>query len=466
MPVTLQTTADQTYQDWQHDHYDDSFVLEEVDLLEKVYPDEGRQQVTAIVSTFDKHTAESIVKRLCEYDMFHSFIVWNDNSNNNNNELDIKGCSRPLAVINHPFSRKGPGARYYACHAAKTPYCFFQDTLNDGQSLRSVYANFLKSPQLIHGESGSHDAYVDSQWRYCFSNEDIQLHACYVNMGSGTFIAKEMASQFIGKYDANEYADIYFTIYMNQIPYQLEGHGSLKKTLGVKEIEHMNLGLNTLYNHLKKQGTGLLKPYVDSLFDRNARVSCKRDQCLFLTNKQVLPDIQLFSYNPTVGIQTSKQMHDDYITDHYQEHFYAHAVDDNDMTSWKSIQNIHAGDYIGLDLLMPIRTPLKYRFVVHHPYYYKNSLRIQISYNGLEWIKLYPSPHLKCQNADINEQLLECHFIVRETGYRYIRLESVKDFDFKFDVYDISFSAKVKKDEDGQLLDISLDNGIAFVEDK
>lgn len=77
------------YQDWQHDHYEDSFVLEEVDLLEKVYPDEGRQQVTAIVSVSDKHTTESIVKRLCEYDMFHSFIVWNGNSNNNNNELDV-----------------------------------------------------------------------------------------------------------------------------------------------------------------------------------------------------------------------------------------------------------------------------------------------------------------------------------------------------------------------------------------
>jgi hypothetical protein len=50
--------------------------------------------------------------------------------------------------------------------------------------------------------------------------------------------------------------------------------------------------------------------------------------------------------------------------------------------------DIHAGDYIGLDLLMPIRTPLKYRFVVHHPYSYKNSLRIQISYNGLEWVDI------------------------------------------------------------------------------
>ena len=97
-------------------------------------------------------------------------------------------------------------------------------------------------PMLIHNGDIVFRMKVKRYWK----NEwlltlkiDIQLHACYINMGSGSFIAKEMASKFISKYDANEYADIYFTIYMNQIPYQLEGHGSLKKTLGVKEIEHM-----------------------------------------------------------------------------------------------------------------------------------------------------------------------------------------------------------------------------------
>lgn len=53
-----------------------------------------------------------------------------------------------------------------------------------------------------------------------------------------------------------------------------------------------------------------------------------------------------------------------------------------------------------------------------------------------------------------------------ETGYRYIRLESQKNHDFAFDVYDFSFSAKMKKDASGQLLDMGLDeDGIAFVED-
>lgn len=62
--------------------------------------------------------------------------------------------------------------------------------------------------------------------------------------------------------------------------------------------------------------------------------------------------------------------------------------------------------------------------------------------------------------------LLECRFTVTDTGYRYIRLESQKNLDFHFDVHDFSFSAKVKKDANGQLLDFGFDeDGVAFVED-
>jgi hypothetical protein len=80
-------------------------------------------------------------------------------------------------------------------------------------------------------------------------------------------------------------------------------------------------------------------------------------------------------------------MHDDFYKNYYkQEYKYSFAVDNNEKTSWKSIQNIHAGDYIGLDLLMPMRTSLKYRFLVRHPYGYRSSLNIQISYDGLFWV--------------------------------------------------------------------------------
>ena len=47
-----------------------------------------------------------------------------------------------------------------------------------------------------------------------------------------------------------------------------------------------------------------------------------------------------------------------------------------------------------------------------------------------------------------------------------MRMETTQDLNYGFELYDLSFSAKVKRDANGQLLDFSVDNnGIAFVED-
>lgn len=76
------------YQDWQHDHYSER--LDEVDLLDKVYPDEGRGQTTAIVVLLNNNieqelefTTQPILEQLCQYDMFNNFIIWNDDPNVN-----------------------------------------------------------------------------------------------------------------------------------------------------------------------------------------------------------------------------------------------------------------------------------------------------------------------------------------------------------------------------------------------
>lgn len=70
------------YQDWQQEHY--SNPLDEVDLLDKVYPDEGRSQTTAVVLLKNQKELDSttrpILEQLCQYDMFSKFIVWNDDS--------------------------------------------------------------------------------------------------------------------------------------------------------------------------------------------------------------------------------------------------------------------------------------------------------------------------------------------------------------------------------------------------
>lgn len=75
---------------------------------------------------------------------------------------------------------------------------------------------------------------------------------------------------------------------------------------------------------------------------------------------------------------------------------------------------------------------------------------------------------MNCDAAtdDSHTPLLECQFSLQETGFRYIRLESTQDLGFPFQVHDLSFSARAKRDANGQLLDVGIDNaGIAFIED-
>jgi hypothetical protein len=62
-------------------------------------------------------------------------------------------------------------------------------------------------------------------------------------MESGVFIAKETVSRFLLNYDDgfvnDTFADLYFTTYMNQIPYQLEGSGSYVRELTLIEKDHL-----------------------------------------------------------------------------------------------------------------------------------------------------------------------------------------------------------------------------------
>lgn len=69
------------------------------------------------------------------------------------------------------------------------------------------------------------------------------MHTCYIDVESGTFVAKAAVTSFVENYDKNsvvdEYADMYFVMFMNQIPYQLEGSGNYIKELTKLERQQM-----------------------------------------------------------------------------------------------------------------------------------------------------------------------------------------------------------------------------------
>lgn len=74
------------------------------------------------------------------------------------------------------------------------------------------------------------------------------MHTCFIDIEAGTFVAKAMVSKFLQNYDktsvVDEFADMYFMMYINQVPYQLEGNNNeliaiAAKELTEKETEHM-----------------------------------------------------------------------------------------------------------------------------------------------------------------------------------------------------------------------------------
>ncbi|CAO3599213.1 unnamed protein product [Absidia cylindrospora] len=486
------------YQDWErqsHRHRYDSGMeeyMDEVDLLENVYPDAGKG-LTALIIVLPPLplTILPVLKSFCDHDIFGQVLVWN---NHPSSPIDLSSlsdhCPSNKLTIHNASTDLKSTARYMACTMAKTPYCYFYDpTLPQQQQqlhLRSVYANFLRSPTWVHGESLNRAHYTATQWTWCFwyNDSDVHLHTCYITPGTGMFVTKDMATTFLSQMELDPidpaFADMYFTLWMNQGPaYILQGARSTVSnwTLTDNEMDHLQHGLRTLYNSLKYRNgifSGLSpSTHQDDEVERHARTVCHDDRCLFLTNVASLPKMDLITYQPflanTSSVQETIRLRQDYYTDHaistnvasMATHTYDRAVDGNDATAWMSPEYIRKGDYIGLDLLMPVRIPLKYRILVDHPYPYRRAIQYQMSYDGALWIDLR-SPTLQCVSLD--GPLLECRFLVPETGYRFLRLVTLHDLDYRYMVYDFSFSAKVKRDKDGRFLDTVRDDGLAFVD--
>ncbi|KAI7859435.1 hypothetical protein BDC45DRAFT_496069 [Circinella umbellata] len=490
------------YQDWHYDHYG---WLDEVDLLDMLYPDEGRGLTTAVL-LFDpkdqwkvaeeaKVTLSPLLDELCGYEMFGSIMIWNNNPlvNMTKDVLETnKKCQSNKIQIYNSYSNMHEAGRYLGCSLAKTPYCYFQDHPGP-RHWRSLYANFLRFPNLIHTESRDVEAYARAKWRWCFFNDAVHLHTCHAHIGYGTLASKDTVSKFIELMELDpidvKHSDMYFMTYTNQAPYQLEGTKSIfplfentedregaivenkyNPNLTLAGREHLHTGIVSLYNHLIHR-TGVFQtgePFPN-YYEQTTRTSCVSDRCLFMTNVEAFPDPRVFAYEPVIDLTLSENMHDSYsdARDHYYKYPYGNAVDGNDNSVWESKRYIKAGDYVGLDVLMATRIPLKFRFLARHPYSYRRTLNIQTSFDGINWIPVNPSTEIECNGDDgTTLAMLECRFTLSETGYRFMRMETTQDLNYGFELYDLSFSAKVKRDANGQLLDFSVDNnGIAFVED-
>ncbi|CAG8606516.1 9088_t:CDS:2 [Diversispora eburnea] len=431
-------------------------IFQEVDMLTNAFPTEGDGKTTAILLNWSRiENLKIIVRHLCQYSMFKEIMIWNNNGDVHlSDQIFSDTRCHKLRYYNSPGNMYFI-ARYMACAMATTPYCYFQDDDWVIHHMRSMYANFLRYPDLIHTDTNA-DAYSLTNWKWCFFDDSIDLHACFSWVGTGAFVSKENVINFlkltsITEMDPTEFAygDMYFTTYMNQVPYQLEnelqelpqenafsaGEGRIRNNI------YMHKALLHLHDHLSNRTDEFeTKELYPTMYQRDVRSPCANDRCLFLTNKNSFPDVRTFLYKPSMNISESERIHESYYgTEHFIKYPYSHAVDGKDSTVWKSFEVIDKDDYIGLDLLFPMPFPLTFTLIVDHHRDYFSTLNIHISYNGVDWIII---TQLSQTGLDGKTHLLSCSFQIRETGIRFVKLTSTREWEFPYGVHDFSFHAK------------------------
>ncbi|RGB23950.1 hypothetical protein C1646_773765 [Rhizophagus diaphanus] len=459
--------------------------IQESDILTKIIPTEGDGECTAILLNWNRlDNIKIIVKNLCQYSMFKEIFIWN-----NNVDLHLSDTMFVDTHCNKIRYYNSPGnmyfiARYLACSMAATKYCYFQDDDWMIKHLRSMYSNFLRFPNLIHTDTNA-DVYSSTNWKWCFFDDDIDLHSCYSWVGTGAFTSRENVLKFLKMTSKTEmsslefiYGDMYFTTYLNQVPYQLENSlielpqendFSLTGKDRMLNKLYMHKALIRLYNYLsllksKKNNnpsTQIIedaKEFSPTLYERDVRSPCHNDKCLFLTNKHSFPNVKLFKYKPYINISESERLHSSFFnTQHFISYPYSHAVDNDNSTAWISKDVIRKDDYIGLDLLLPMPVPLTFNLIIDHNNDYFNHLSIQISHDGSAWIQLSPSPKLDISSlSSTKNNLLSCKFRIRETGFRFLKLVSTRDWDFTFSIYDFAFDGV--DNNDNEVIDETVNN--------
>ncbi|KAG0311659.1 hypothetical protein BGZ97_011719 [Linnemannia gamsii] len=329
-------------------------------------PVEGTNMTTAILLSWERlESLKEIVVHLCPHIMFKEIMIWN-------NKVDVHleekmfGCQK-VRVFNSPNNMFFV-ARYMACAMASSPYCYFQDDDWKIHYLRSMYANFLRHPQFLHTDTNS-DVWALTNWRWCFFEDG--------SLATRDSVVKFLKQASVTDMDPLEFAygDMYFSTFLNQVPYQLENYleelvdpakdeaafskGSSGKS---RNKQYMHKAAQKAWDALKRKDPAFEQEELHPTYlERDVRSPCADDRCLIISNKHPFPDVRMFKYRPYIDIEEIEKIHTLYEDPSiYIRYPFSKAVDGMDNTAYKSTQPIAQGDYIGLDMLLEIDRKIEY----------------------------------------------------------------------------------------------------------
>lgn len=357
--------------------------LDRGDISEmEMRPVEGTNMTTAILLSWERmDSLKEIVVHLCPHVMFKEIMIWN-------NKVDVHleekmfNCPK-VRVFNSPNNMFFV-ARYMACAMASSPYCYFQDDDWKIHYLRSMYANFLRHPQFLHTDTNS-DVWALTNWRWCFFEDEVNMHSCFSWLGTGSLATRDSVVKFLKQASVTDmdplefaYGDMYFSTFLNQVPYQLENYleelvdpakdeaafskGSSGKS---RNKQYMHKAAQKAWDALKRKDPAFEQEELHPTYlERDVRSPCADDRCLIISNKHPFPDVRMFKYRPYIDIEEIEKIHTLYEDPSiYIRYPFSKAVDGMDNTAYKSTQPIAQGDYIGLDMLLEIDRKIEYRLL-------------------------------------------------------------------------------------------------------
>ena len=289
--------------------------------------------VSAILTTFRRHhNLPFLVCHLQQHHFVKEFIIWNNDASRTfslhpfyefnftdadsylASDLPLSHCeiTKPVRIINSKdniFTE----AKFRACALGRYPVCYIQDDTFLPTCLNGLYASYLKDPEVLHVTTDIDTQLLNAKWM--FFDPSIDLHTGFAWLGSGSFIKRSRASEFLSQLyklleDEQDVAELVFSLWMNEVPFILAQPRNTVALDQANDISCINCvenrerneqvrmkALELLVVHLnEKRDTTFSKKFISENFSfRPILASSKQDDSLLISNIRVHPDPQKVS---------------------------------------------------------------------------------------------------------------------------------------------------------------------------
>ena len=308
-------------------------------------------------------TLASIVRHITSHRWVKELIIWNNNPERIIRHPFIASLLHPqsharVKVVNSPHNMLFL-ARFLACQMASEPACYFQDDDWMIKSMNSLFHQWKRCPDLLHTLTNPLVHYLSWAWTFCWRTPHAEIVTGFSWLGTGAIASRKVVSNFLQQMatvadspDIWNHADMYFSTWMNSVPYQLSS--DLTELTSEFSYTYSDKGgIDRNKRHIR-DGARQMHANVDAFVnvplrppwsERWVRSPCISDTCLFFTSAHAFLDPSLVTYDPSFSLDEIQDRHlEAFGSSRYNQwlqHPYHHAVDANAETYYSFPEGSH-----------------------------------------------------------------------------------------------------------------------------